>query len=121
MRMKPLEASVLTLYMLTWFLALQGNGYAVALAGSVSYAAGQAWGMRRGKIHLSADGVALPVAALAVLVASVLGGAAPGMVDLPGLVTALVALGMAYVAGHAVVALTAVLLHRRPPPERRSD
>lgn len=121
MRTKPFEAAVLTLYLLTWFLALQESGWIVALAGSVSYAAGQAWGMRRGKFHLSADGVALPLAVLAMLVAFLLGGAASAMGDLPGLVTALVAFGMAYVSGHVVVALAALLLHRWRPRERRPD
>ena len=112
LREKPFLGAVLALYLLTWFLALWGCGWTVALAGSAAYAAGQAWGMRRGKFHLSADGVALPLAFVAVLMVSVLRGAAPGTGYLPGLVTAWVALGIAYFAGHAVVALAAALLDR---------
>lgn len=119
LRERPFLGAVLALYLLTWFLALWECGWAVALAGSAAYAAGQAWSMRSGKFHLSADGVALPLAVVAVLVASVLRGAAPATGNLPGPVTAAIALGTAYVAGHAVVALAAALLERTRKRRRK--
>lgn len=121
LREKPFLGAVLALYLLTWFLALWRCGWTVALGGSAAYAAGQAWGMRRGKFHLSADAVALPLAVAAVLMVSVLPGAAPGTGYLPGLVTAWVALGMAYLAGHAVVAFAAALLERARKRARRES
>lgn len=108
-RENPFLLAVLALYLLAWFLVLLGNGWAVALAGSAAYVAGQAWCMRSGKFHLSADGVALPLAAVAVVGAALVQSAVLGQPQVRGLVTAVVGLGMAWLAGHGLVALATAL------------
>lgn len=111
---KKEEYALLAVISMSWLLALgfQTGYWAIALVTAIAYGYGYSLALRKGRWALSADGIAVPIAA-GVYIVAIFSGAITGMFTVPDgkgpliawCVNLLMGWSLAWISGHALPAL----------------